>query len=204
MLGIGFYVDDCKKLEALANIPGSGVIEQVTKKGAGGGKRVTLLDPEGHLIEIRCDMESADDLTLQPPTPLNYAKEKTRPLNSMQRQYDHHEPSQIWRLGHVFVSVKNITRTIKWYQDKLGFIVSDFQFLPGDGKPFVAFMRCDLGEEPTDHHTLAIASIIVPGYDHAAFEVQVMLFLCRRLCFGRLCRVFYWLNNLSYFLLVMG
>jgi hypothetical protein len=35
----------------------------------------------------------------------------------------------------------------------------------------MAFMRCDRGSEPSDHHTLAMLLAPESGYNHSAFEV---------------------------------
>jgi len=35
-----------------------------------------------------------------------------------------------------------------------------------------AFMRCDRGDVPVDHHTLLCVGFGEPGFDHAAFEVE--------------------------------
>jgi len=60
--------------------------------------------------------------------------------------------------------------TCAWYTQHFGFIPSDVQVLP-DGSPALAFMRLDLGDTPTDHHTLALAQGIAPAYNHSAYEV---------------------------------
>ncbi len=60
--------------------------------------------------------------------------------------------------------------TARFYIDTFGFIPSDVQALP-DGRPAVAFMRCDRGEEVTDHHTFVVARLPVVHLEHAAFEV---------------------------------
>jgi len=60
--------------------------------------------------------------------------------------------------------------TARFYIDTLGLIPSDVQALP-DGRPAVAFMRCDRGEDPTDHHTFVVARLPVLDFEHAAFEV---------------------------------
>ena len=58
----------------------------------------------------------------------------------------------------------------QWYKDRFGFITSDEIQLAPDFS-LGAFMRCDRGEEPTDHHTLFLMqSPKGPGFNHAAFE----------------------------------
>ena len=44
------------------------------------------------------------------------------------------------------------------------------QALP-DGRPSVAFLRCDRGDVPADHHTFVVARLPVVDLEHAAFEV---------------------------------
>ena len=58
-----------------------------------------------------------------------------------------------------------------WYQDLFGFIASDR--VEVEGAPVGVFMRCDRGDTPTDHHTLAMVQPPDgPGFGHAAFEVS--------------------------------
>ena len=40
-----------------------------------------------------------------------------------------------------------------------------------DGTPVGSFMRLDCGDEPTDHHTLFVATGLESKVDHVAFEV---------------------------------
>ena len=57
----------------------------------------------------------------------------------------------------------SFARALDWYLENLGLIVSDFLYLDGQRErgPAMAFIRCDRGSEPTDHHTLAMA--LMPG-----------------------------------------
>ena len=62
---------------------------------------------------------------------------------------------------------------LDWYLDTLGLIVSDFLYLDGqrDRGPAMAFIRCDLGSVPADHHTLAMALQPHTGYLHSAYQL---------------------------------
>ena len=62
------------------------------------------------------------------------------------------------RLGHVVLGSCVFGRALDWYLDTLGMIVSDFLFLDGQRErgPVMAFIRCDLGSVPADHHTPAM------------------------------------------------
>jgi hypothetical protein len=58
-----------------------------------------------------------------------------------------------------------------WYKARFGFITSD-EIEMAPGMALGAFMRCDRGDTPTDHHTLfLLQSPNGPGFNHAAFEV---------------------------------
>jgi Glyoxalase/Bleomycin resistance protein/Dioxygenase superfamily len=80
------------------------------------------------------------------------------------------EPPQIIKLGHVVVEVADYQATSAWYTQHFGLIPSDVQVLP-DGSPAVTFFRLDLGDFPSDHHTLAMAQGFMPSYSHSAYEV---------------------------------
>jgi catechol 2,3-dioxygenase-like lactoylglutathione lyase family enzyme len=82
-------------------------------------------------------------------------------------------PAQIQRLGHVVLGTTRFGAALDWYLDTLGLIVSDFLYLDGqrDRGPAMAFIRCDLGSVPSDHHTLAMALMPQTGYLHSAYQV---------------------------------
>ncbi len=81
--------------------------------------------------------------------------------------------AEIQRLGHVVLGTTRFRAALDWYLDTLGLIVSDFLYLDGqrDRGPVMAFIRCDLGSVPSDHHTLAMALMPQTGYLHSAYQV---------------------------------
>lgn len=54
-----------------------------------------------------------------------------------------------------------------------GLIASDFLYLDGlrHRGPTMAFLRCDRGSQPADHHTLAMHLGPRHGYVHSAYQV---------------------------------
>ena len=46
--------------------------------------------------------------------------------------------------------------------------------MQNDPVPVVAFLRCDHGSTPTDHHSIAIGSAVEIGHLHSAFELTDM------------------------------
>jgi catechol 2,3-dioxygenase-like lactoylglutathione lyase family enzyme len=109
----------------------------------------------------------AEVLPHRAPVRFNFSEERPR-INDTQRPPA--SPPEIIRLGHVVLEVADYQATADWYTRHFGFIPSDIQVLP-DGSPAVSFMRLDLGDRPTDHHTLALAQATLPAYSHSAYEV---------------------------------
>lgn len=136
----------------------------------GGGKSVSLLDPAGLPVRVVHCAEQLPALPEQPPLILNTGTEPRR-TNTTQRPP--REPSRIQRLGHVVLETRSFIRTLDWYLDTLGMIVSDFLFLDGQRQrgPTMAFIRCDQGSLPVDHHTLALHLGPGTGYVHSAYQV---------------------------------
>ncbi|MGW7525784.1 VOC family protein [Streptomyces sp. NPDC054783] len=136
----------------------------------GGGRSVALFDPSGLPVRVVHCGEPLPALPEQPPLTLNTGTERRR-TNATQRPP--REPSRIQRLGHVVLETRTFARTLDWYLDTLGMIVSDFLFLDGQrGRgPTMAFIRCDQGSLPVDHHTLALHLGPGTGYVHSAYQV---------------------------------
>ena len=63
-------------------------------------------------------------------------------------------------------------RSEAWYKSRFGFVSSDEVYLGERDNVITAFMRCDRGDEYTDHHTFLCIGIGEVGFDHAAFEVE--------------------------------
>jgi catechol 2,3-dioxygenase-like lactoylglutathione lyase family enzyme len=138
--------------------------------GPGGGLGVDLVDPSGVPLRVVSGVEELAELPRQRPHVFNFGGELHR-ANAMQRPP--REPARIERLGHVVLESTNFNKALDWYQQNLGLIVSDFLYFPGqrDRGPTMAFIRCDRGSTPADHHTLAMT--LGPGrkYVHSAYQV---------------------------------
>jgi catechol 2,3-dioxygenase-like lactoylglutathione lyase family enzyme len=83
------------------------------------------------------------------------------------------QPSAVARLGHVALLVADFHACVAFYRDLLGFKPSDSYWAGVEANKIAAFMHCGLGEEWTDHHTVALLSAQDgrSRFDHAAFEV---------------------------------
>ena len=105
-------------------------------------------------VHVHHGFAPIEPLPTRPPIPHNAPSQIVR-VNDTQRPAL--EPPQVTKLGHLVLETPDFDKSARWYMDTLGFIPSDVMCLP-DGTPVGAFMRLDRGDEPTDHHTLFVAS----------------------------------------------
>ncbi|MGW6755008.1 VOC family protein [Streptomyces sp. NPDC055817] len=166
-IGPAFRAAERADLDRLARATGSTVRDIGVP---GGGQSVALLDPSGLPVRVVHGTEQLSALPEQEPLTLNFGTGHRR-TNATQRPP--REPSRIQRLGHVVLETPVFARTLDWYLDTLGMIVSDFLFLDGQrGRgPTMAFIRCDQGSVAVDHHTLALHLGPGTGYVHSAYQV---------------------------------
>lgn len=166
-VGVAFEAAARDDLDRLARATG-GSVEALAQEGGGHGVRLT--DPTGIAVTVVHGAETASATPLQQPLTWNVAGARPR-TNATQRPA--REPARVERLGHVVLASRVFGRALDWYLENLGLIVSDFLFIDGqrDRGPTMAFIRCDRGSEPTDHHTLAMLLAPEAGYVHSAYEV---------------------------------
>ncbi|MBO3752201.1 VOC family protein [Streptosporangiaceae bacterium NEAU-GS5] len=135
-----------------------------------GGFAVELADPSGIPVRVVYGVPELTALPERHPLPLNVGAQPVR-ANATQRPA--RRAAQIERLGHVVFGTTRFRAALDWYLDTLGMIVSDFLYLDGQRErgPVMAFMRCDLGSVPSDHHTLAMGLQPRTGYVHSAYQL---------------------------------
>jgi catechol 2,3-dioxygenase-like lactoylglutathione lyase family enzyme len=166
-VGVAFEAADRADLDRLAGSTG-GSVKALAQEGGGHGVRLT--DPTGVAVTVVHGMETLPGTPLQQSLTWNVSGGRAR-VNATQRPA--RGPARIERLGHVVLASRVFGRALDWYLENLGLIVSDFLFVDGqrDRGPSMAFIRCDRGSEPTDHHTLAMLLAPEAGYVHSAYEV---------------------------------
>jgi catechol 2,3-dioxygenase-like lactoylglutathione lyase family enzyme len=164
-LAIGFRaasIGDLEKLARAESVP----VEDLAAPG--GGKIVRLRDPDGTFVEIVAGQALTPPLAAHAEPLRNSAVSRPRqdaPLRITPG------PSNVQRLGHCVLEVTDFRAAEAWYKSRFGFITSD-EIEAAPDFAIGAFMRCDRGATPTDHHTLfLLQSPQAPKFNHAAFEV---------------------------------
>jgi catechol 2,3-dioxygenase-like lactoylglutathione lyase family enzyme len=164
-VGLGFSVATLEDLNRLAAYADASPVEEVAWPG--GGKRVRMTDPAGFRVDAICGQGVAEVLPHRAAIKMNTPDDIVR-IDGTQRPPL--TPPEITKLGHVLLEVPNYQDVCGWYTGRFGLIPSDICVIP-DGSPAAAFFRLDLGDQPADHHTLALTINFVAGYGHSAFEV---------------------------------
>lgn len=142
----------------------------VESDAPGGGLVLRLTDPDGFVIEVLAEQKPAERLPLPDHVPWNHGGRYPRQggVRRVSRA-----PSHVLRLGHVVISVKDFQTSERWYKDRFGLLTSDEIRPGGEGdRPIGAFLRCNRGDDPCDHHTIFLIEMPPePRFVHSAFEV---------------------------------
>lgn len=164
-LAVGLRAASLADLQTLARTEGVAV-EPLQEPG--GGHVVRLVDPDGYRVEVVAGQEvrtPALPIT-DPPRNTAVAKPRTRAPVRLTSA-----PAHIQRIGHAVLRVRDFRTSEAWYKARFGLLTSD-EVEAAKGIPLGAFLRCDRGDVPSDHHTLFLAQLPgPPGLLHAAFEV---------------------------------
>lgn len=164
-LAIGLRAETVADLDRLAAAEGVPVEDL---DAPGGGRIVRLTDPDGYGVEIVAGQAKGRAAPAFPDPPRNTAAAKPRFRKSVRLDA---APAHVRRIGHAVLRVSDFRASEAWYKDRFGFLTSD-EVEAAKDVPLGAFMRCDRGDKPADHHTLFLAQLPgEPGLLHAAFEV---------------------------------
>ncbi|MQY29259.1 VOC family protein [Nocardia aurantia] len=137
-----------------------------------GGVSATTRDPSGARVRIVGGVTDHPALPAQAIWTEHNTGDRVARINRGQRAP--REPALIERLGHVVLQSDRYLETLNWYLAHLGLIVSDFLYYPGQRErgPVMSFLRCDRGDTPSDHHTLAVMLGPANRYVHSAYQVR--------------------------------
>ena len=182
-IGSAYKANNFSDLEALSKEFDVDIVEN---NEPGGGHKVTVIDPDGIRVEVCHGMKEAEPIAVVSKV-LNTGQSKQRE-NELQRfgkaadewqvhgdKWVYELSSKVKRLGHTAINCKDAQASVDWYSNVLGFLISNNCIGP-DGSSMGAFMRCDQGDKPVDHHTMNNMGLPGEGgalaYGHAGYEVQ--------------------------------
>ncbi|WP_017665458.1 VOC family protein [Porphyrobacter sp. AAP82] len=164
-LAVGLRAASVADLEALAAHEGV-VVEPLNAPG--GGMVVRLTDPDGYVVEVIAGQDCAAPLACQTPL-FNSADAKPRQRSAIRLAP---APAHVRRIGHAVLKVSDFRASERWWKERFGLLTSD-EIEAAPNVALGAFMRCDRGDVPADHHTIFLAQLPGPlGLLHAAFEVE--------------------------------
>jgi catechol 2,3-dioxygenase-like lactoylglutathione lyase family enzyme len=166
--GLGLRAESPGDLRTLARTLG---VPIETLDAPGGGHVIRLTDPDGFAVDVVAGQQPSTSL---PPPSREASNDSHRHdrLNRIKRVET--GPAHVLRPGHCVLNVSNFRVSEAWYKERFGFITSDELFAGPTENAIGAFMRCDRGAQPTDHHTLFLAGFGEAKFNHAAFEVADM------------------------------
>ena len=164
--GFAFNVNSEDDIHALSKTGGASEVHHMDEPG--GGKRVSIADPDGFVIEVVHGMEELSPLPVENFFPANQGTSRQRQGEFVRLETG---PAQCKRLGHVVLTVTDFKKTDAFYKSHFGLLSSD-ECHNDEGETVLSFNRCDRGGDWVDHHTL----LTVPGekaaLGHIAFEVE--------------------------------
>jgi catechol 2,3-dioxygenase-like lactoylglutathione lyase family enzyme len=166
-LGFGFQAASDDDLVRLAAHLGVAVQDNAEP---GGGRCVRFTDPSGFRVEVVHGRETAAPQPSRPSIGVNPFDRRARRGETVRLQP---APSNVRRLGHVAVLTAHFAETRAFYETVLGFKASDTYWVGAPDHEIAAFLHCGLGDQWTDHHTIALitAQDGRSRFDHSAFEV---------------------------------
>ena len=165
--GVAFTAHDQSDVLRLADATGARIRPL---PDALGGVSVDLVDPSGLPVHVVAGTHQLEALPAQLPHVFNFGHELAR-VNATQRPP--RVSTNVQRLGHLVLQTTRYRQALDWYLDHLGMIVSDFLFFPGQRErgPIMSFIRCDRGQTPADHHSVAMVLGPSNRYVHSAYQV---------------------------------
>ena len=157
-LGGYWVVESEAELEKAANLANASPIKNL--EGPGGGKVVTLADPNGNLVGFVWGQKLRTTGSEQAGTlnktedgfqQLNFASQKSR--KGSWRRFNV-GPSPVHKLGHYgYMTPPEMRKeTLQWYLDRINLTITDSIYDPKSGEDETCFMHIDLGQTYTDHH----------------------------------------------------
>ena len=167
-IGMAWWAKSEDDLKAISKAPGASEVHEIDEPG--GGKRVTLPDPDGRQIEIIYGMETAEDIDVR-ETLYNFGNNKVNRTEIQRLSMNPGHPSHIKRSAHVVVKTPNLAKFNEWYQTMLGLVRTDSIIdMENQEKDMMTFNHIDAGDEFVDHHVVLGIQSDNAEFNHLSFE----------------------------------
>lgn len=168
-LGAGFEVGSLADLERMAAFDVSHPVEM--SDAPGGGYRVRMVMPDGFEIDAVHGIDHAPlNQESQGAFVLNSAHCKPRSNASIRVK---RQRALVNKLGHFVLHVSDHDESVRWLQDRLGMVASDYMAAAGAlDRPYGTFLRFDQGKTLVDHHCLLVLASENVSVHHVSFEVN--------------------------------
>lgn len=163
---LAFEANDQSDLEKFARAHDK-MVEARTEPG--GGYVVRIDDPSGHKIELVHGIATHEQLPTLADQIVNTGCEKRRTNATVRIDAG---ASHVRRLGHCVLNVVDYRASQTWYHENFGLLISDEIYIEAEENVLGAFLRCDCGDRPVDHHTVFLVGSGAKGFNHAAWEVE--------------------------------
>lgn len=121
MTALAFMVESLSELERAVRDHGASAVR--TLDGPGGGRAVTLRDPNNIPFDLVWDVAPASEQELRDDLVYNTARDKRR--RGARQQMPEQQPPQVLRLGHVGVFVDDVDASVRWHGEVFGIVPSD-------------------------------------------------------------------------------
>lgn len=136
----------------------------------GGGKRVTITEPNGYGIEVVWGIEDHASLEVDRHSYNLSNVDKFARSGELWRKPK--GPSHPKRIGHGVIGTPKLRESISWMRHHIGLIGTDEVFVEGDeDKVIASFNRIDAGKKFVDHHVFLFVHNEKAGLNHVSYEV---------------------------------
>lgn len=171
LLGIGLFIASAEEFEKLKVLAGAKFLHNGRFGSVSNIPIVNLTDPSGLSVDAVLVSNFQNQILSKDNEPKLWNTPSHTARINMPSPYEI-GAAKIMRLGHAVLLKQEFYKNAQWYCDTFGFIPSDIQILPESKDPVITFLRCDLGNKLTDHHTIVIATGVDDRLEHCAFELE--------------------------------
>lgn len=185
-LGGTFELESEADFDKIAKLPGAQILNggvQEMTDAPGGGKILSILDPEGFPVNFTYGQAPVTE-ERKTPAKLVVNDETDKPRQKAFQRFDA-GPAEVHKLGHFGLNVADFPAQMDWYTRHFNICPSDILYVPLDGqtdeqgnpkrKEVALFAHIDRGDDLVDHHTMFLTTL-TPGIDkhvhHCSFEVH--------------------------------